>query len=185
MTLTELPTTDYIAEENKVSSHNHGLLQGRLTTLFNTDDRFSAAVELSLDTSAHLEKLKDLGLKVDHELRPDVCVYHAADYDFIDSFEDGDDILRVQKMPPLVIEVLSPSQSENEIVQKFRAYFVMGIQSCWLVSPVLKTITAYKPNGESRAYDMQDGEIVDEALNIRLKMQNIFFKRCRLKTSPT
>lgn len=174
--LTEFSAT-HLEGELSVSSHNHGLVQARLTTLFTTHSKFSSAVELSLDTAPYGDQLSQIGFKVDRELKPDVCVYQAEEFDFIDNFEDGDDILRERNMPPLVIEVLSPTQSENEIIQKFRAYFVMGIKSCWLVSPALKTVTVYKPNGQAKTYDMQDGEVVDEILDIRLKMQDIFYKR--------
>jgi Uma2 family endonuclease len=174
---TGLSTTDYPKEEQPVSSQNHGFVQARLTTLFTTDSRFSTAVELSLDTQPFSDKLSQLGFKTDRELKPDISVYHAEDFGFIDSFEDGEDLLRVPTMPPLAIEILSPTQSESDLVQKFRAYFAMGIRSCWLVLPALKIVTVYKPDGQIKAYDMQDGEVVDDTLELRLKMPDIFYKR--------
>jgi Uma2 family endonuclease len=43
------------------------------------------------------------------------------------------DILVMQEMPKLVIEVISPRQGSFSIIEKFQAYFALGIQSYWLV----------------------------------------------------
>ena len=42
------------------------------------------------------------------------------------------DILRMSEMPLLAIEVLSPKQGIYDILEKFKLYFSLGVQSCWL-----------------------------------------------------
>jgi Uma2 family endonuclease len=86
-------------------------------------------------------------------------------------------------MPSLAIEVLSPTQGTNEVVANFRAYFALGIKSCWLVDTSLKNITVYKSPKESKTYDMIDGEVVDRVLDFRLPLSKIFAKKTEIKAS--
>jgi Uma2 family endonuclease len=151
-------------EEHKVSSLNHSLVQSRLVKAID-EQQFSIATGLSLDIS-----------KADFS--PDICLYSAADeeIDFLDSSEQ-DDLLRVSKMPLVAIEILSPTQGNREILAKIRAYFVLGIKSCWLVDPGVKTITVYASPNHSKTYDMEDAEVIDNTLNLRLPLQKIFFTK--------
>ncbi len=51
----------------------------------------------------------------------------------------------MQEMPKLVIEVISPRQGSFSIIEKFQAYFALGIQSCWLVDPITAVVSVYYP----------------------------------------
>ncbi len=179
--LTELskPLVNY-QEEREMPSQNYSLVQARLGGLFNLDDRFNAATELTLDVSQR--DLTPFKIKATPELEPDIAVYYASEFDFIDTAEDSD-VLRVSQMPSLAIEILSPTQGTNEVVAKFRAYFALGIKSCWLVDPSLKNITVYKSPKESKTYDMTDGEVVDNLLDIRLPLSKIFAKKTVIKAA--
>jgi Uma2 family endonuclease len=42
----------------------------------------------------------------------------------------GGDILRMTELPLLAIEVLSPTQGTQEIIDKFKVYFAAGSKSC-------------------------------------------------------
>jgi Uma2 family endonuclease len=82
----------------------------------------------------------------------------------------------MKEMPLSVIEVLSPRQSMNDIIAQFHAYFALGIKSCWLVMPAIKSITAYPKPNRHKTFDLNDNEIVDEVMDIRLPMPKIFGK---------
>jgi len=71
-------------------------------------------------------------LKNKGEIVPDLCVYQQSP-PLVD--DPGEDEVRVTTMPELAIEVLSPTQSINELLKKIKAYFALGVKSCWLVMP--------------------------------------------------
>ncbi len=78
----------------------------------------------------------------------------------------------MKEMPLLVIEILSPRQGVYDIVEKFKVYFALGIQSCWLVEPILSTVTIY--SAMDNYHTFSSGEVVDGTLGIRLPLQEIF-----------
>ncbi len=88
--LAESPTSS--EEERDMSSQNHSLVQARLGGLFNLDDRFNAATELTLDVSRI--DLTPFKIQATQELEPDVVVYYANEFDVIDPTEDFD-VLKV------------------------------------------------------------------------------------------
>jgi len=163
----ELPENGKI----KVLSKNHSLAVGRLSGLLFNDERFIVMPELSLDMNQI--DLSQYGLKAKDELVPDICLY--SEENSID-FSDFDE-LKVKQIPLLAIEVLSPQQEISQIIAKFHAYFALGIKSCWLVTPVTKSITIYSQPGKPKTYDINDSELIDEVMDIRLPTQKIFGKR--------
>ncbi|GEM_PF-90674 len=181
-------------EENKeMSSKNHALIQARLASFINLLDDYNVATELSLDVSeaSRQEILTQYGLTATRELKPDIAVYWADEFDLADPDEEDDlesvDPLRVQQMPLCAMEIVSPSQSSYKILQKFRAYFAMGVKSGWLVEPNLKTIVVYQ--GQIRKkHSYNDGsDVEDPILKIKMPLAKIFGKKAtaKLKTVET
>jgi Uma2 family endonuclease len=161
-------------------SLNHSLVQARLVRLID-ESRFVPLTELTLDLAPHTNKMTESmlnSLGTSRELKPDICLYDARDttIDIIDVGE-SDDLVKVAKEPLLAIEILSPSQGTREIFAKFRAYFAMGVKSCWLVDPAMKVIDVFSTPTESNIYDLSDGQVTDKTLNIQLPMLKIFGKR--------
>ena len=82
------------------------------------------------------------------------------------------------EMPLLAIEILSPSQGPKELKDKIRAYFDLGIKSCWLVIPDAQLISVYAKQGGFRNFDVQhDSELFDEVMDIHLPIAKVFGKR--------
>ncbi len=81
----------------------------------------------------------------------------------------------MQQMPLLAIEVLSPEQGIEEILAKFDAYFALGVKSCWLVEPAVDVLHVYPQPDQHSTFDMNDIDIVDEIMDIRLPIQKIFW----------
>jgi Uma2 family endonuclease len=73
-----------------------------------------------------------------------------------------------------VIEIISPEQGIREILAKFDAYFALGVKSCWLVMPEIKTITVYSQPDNFKNFDHNDTEVIDEIIDIRLQISQIF-----------
>lgn len=154
--------------EIRMPSKNHSLAVGRLSGLLFNDERFTVMPELSLDMNQI--DLAQYGLKAKDELVPDICLYSKEDNI---NFSDFDE-LKVKQIPLLAIEVLSPRQGIGDIIAKFHAYFALGVKSCWLVMPVTKSITIYSQPGQPKTFDINDSELIDEVIDIRLPTQKIF-----------
>ena len=155
-------------EEPKMGSWNHSVTQSRIASLFSNDERFIVPVELSLDVSQI--DLSQFGLKVKEELIPDVCLYPKD----VPHPKRGDDILKMSNMPLLVTEVLSPKQTIDEIMAKFKAYFALGVKSCWLVVPMNESVTVYSTPHQFRTFGTEAKEVVDDILDIRLPIERLF-----------
>jgi len=159
-----------VIEENEVQkmpSRNHSLTVGRITGLLFNEERFTVMPELSLDTSQ--TDLSQFGLKAKDELVPDVCLYPCE----VDRSEPLDE-LKMEQMPLLAIEVLSPRQGVNDIIAKFQAYFTLGVKSCWLVIPATESITVYSQAKQYKTFGTDATELIDEVMDIRLPIQKVF-----------
>ncbi|NJO17873.1 MAG: Uma2 family endonuclease [Thioploca sp.] len=177
MTINLIADEDVQPEEDiQISSINHALVQTHLIRIL-PDDQFTIATELSLDVSSPERQaiLKKYHVKAERELKPDICLYNAQDLDYLDPELAEDDIARLEKVPLLCIEIVSPSQASLEILRKFRVYFAMGVKSCWYVDPNLKLVKIYSSLQQSKSFE--EGEVFDSVLNIHLPLNKIFFKK--------
>ena len=153
-------------ELEEVGSYNHSYFQIDLALHLLQAGDFTVLPELSLDT----EKLKDETLRSAFklELKPDLSVYPARPKPNV-----RDDILRMTEMPLLVVEVLSPMQSLHKLSRKVKAYFALGVQSCWIVAPQIEVVTVYTSADESVSYTIGQN-VIDEATGIELSVSDIF-----------
>ncbi len=175
MTLLEIEENP-VEEDIDMGSANHALVQTRLIRTL-PEDKFTIATELSLDMSSPERQniLANCKISAKHELKPDIVLYYAQDFDYIDPAEDVD-MVRVEKVPLLCIEVVSPSQTSGLILAKLRAYFAMGAKSCWYVEPNLKLVKVFSSPKQSEPFFEKD-ELIDRVLDIRLPLNKIFAKR--------
>ncbi|RKZ42375.1 MAG: hypothetical protein DRQ49_02020 [Gammaproteobacteria bacterium] len=150
----------------QMGSLNHSIAQARLTSLLSNDERFTPAIELGLDIS-QLD-LSQFAIKAKDELKPDLCCYPNS-VGLV-----SDDVLKMSDMPLLVVEILSPKQTIDDILSKFKAYFALGIKSCWLVMPAIKSIAVYLQFENFKTFGTNDTELVDDVLDIRLPLKKIF-----------
>ena len=146
----------------ELGSFNHGYIQIRLGVLLTMLDRFTIVSELSLDTTQIINH--ELGQK--QEVKPDLCLYPKRSVNWVD------DEIRMTEMPLLAIEILSPAQSQQSLLDKIKLLFALGIQSCWLVNPGLKTVAVFSSPSEFESFSR--GEIIDQALNISLAHEQLF-----------
>lgn len=145
-------------------SFNHSYLQVRLAVLFDRLGIYTVVSELSLDVSG--VDLSEFDLKSKEEIKPDIALYPKR------GLSRPRDILRMKEMPILVVEVLSPRQGTYEILEKFRLYFTLGVQSCWLIDPALSTVSVYRTADAWQTF--VQGEVVDDKVGIRLSVSDIF-----------
>jgi len=154
----ESPDTrnDYETERNKPMPNKiHGVIQGKLSFLLQLQygDQFIFPNELSLDTQPGST--------------PDICAYPKTKLD-VKSVEAK------EKNPPITtIEILSPSQSFNELMHKaWDLYFPMGVKSSWIVVPELKAIHIIMPNDENLYF--ATGTLTDPATGIEVSIEKVF-----------
>jgi len=110
----------------------------------------------------------ELSLRIDGKnYTPDVCLYPKRDVDL--SLQDTREL---EEMPVLAIEILSHSQTLEEILDRFGLYFGAVVKSCWLVVPVAGAVVVYA--SPEKAQRFRTGDIIDEQLNIQLPLEDIF-----------
>ena len=141
-----------------MGSRNHSYLQMKLGALLLGLEQYMVLSEISLDSCGLENNTK--------EMRPDLALYPQQSIDFLQ------DEIRMQTMPLLVIEILSPRQSIDEILEKFRAYFELGVKSCWLVLPPLQSVSVFSAANKEQTFSQ--GELVDDALNIQFSLKKVF-----------
>jgi Uma2 family endonuclease len=154
-----------------MGSLNHSLAQVMIASLLVLDERFTVFTELSLDIKQH--DLSKYDIKAKDEIKPDICLYSNEI-----GFQEFD-ILKMTEMPLLAIEILSPSQASKELKDNIRAYFDLGVKSCWLVIPDAQLISIYAKQGGFRNFDMRDTEVIDEVMDIHLPIQKVFGRRSK------
>ena len=145
-----------------VGSYNHSIIQANLAFLLKRLGKYSVFTELSLDISQfelHKFKYKD-------EIKPDVCVYPKR------GLSRPFDIMKMSEMPLLAIEILSPRQGAQEILEKFAVYFGIGVQACWLIDPTTAIVAVYAALDQHKTFSI--GEVIDETLDIRLPLAEVF-----------
>ena len=125
----------------------HSLIQGRLQDLLRPAAGTAYWVSLELPFRALPE----------HEVRAaDVA---AIAYARREQTDPGDFL---QGAPDLVIEVLSPSNTAEEIYDKERVCLANGCGEFWVVDPKLRQVKVSTPDGVTRTY--QAGQEIPLAL---------------------
>jgi len=140
--------------EKPMGSKNHAFVQVALIlALANYKETFTILSELTLDLKPN-------------PLIPDVCIYPKMSPDWLE------DEIKVKAMPLTVIEISSPTQSVYSFSDKMKLYFNDGVQSFWLVEPMLRTIAVFTPDKQSHVY--HQGKLVDPVTNITIDLGDIF-----------
>lgn len=98
---------------------------------------------------------------------PDVAIYPKLDINYFF------DITSMTEMPLTVIEIVSPSQSDAEIIAKFKRYFDAGVQSCWLVMPSFQAVSVYSAFGKYQFFSETD-TLTDRITGIELPVSEVF-----------
>ncbi|MGH7213960.1 MAG: Uma2 family endonuclease [Tepidisphaeraceae bacterium] len=57
-----------------------------------------------------------------------------------------DDVFLIEGAPVLAVEILSPSDQQEDILDKVREYVRNGVKVVWVIEPVFKTVTVYRPD---------------------------------------
>lgn len=108
----------------------------------------------------------ELSIMIDGvEYKPDVCAYPYRELD------RKHDIVRMEELPILAVEIVSPMQVVQKVVEKIDVYVAAGIPSCWMVVPYPTTVTVYHAGQE---HIVVDGNVRDPGLDVELPLAQIF-----------
>jgi Uma2 family endonuclease len=55
--------------------------------------------------------------------------------------------------PVLAVEILSPSNTQQEVMLKVREYLDCGVPLIWVVEPTFQTVTVYRPDAEPELFN--------------------------------
>ena len=137
-------------------------------------DTIHAAIQMNLGAEIRMRHrqqyriLSELSLDtVPKGTTPDLALYPTFTLDY-----DHREPRRAD--PPLCcIEIQSPSQSPEEMVEKTNVYFQFGVRSCWVVLPAMRGIFVYDRPGHYQFFHGED-TLRDEQLGIELPLTAVF-----------
>ena len=149
--------TEYETERFKpMPSFNHSIIQLNLGSELRAKykKKYRIASELSLDLS-------------DWPSVPDICIYPQRPLDL------QNDLTEVTEPPLCTVEILSPSQSFTELLNKARNYFKHGVRSCWIVLLPLGNIYVFRSPDDYDIFRPTE-TLHDRVLDVSLPLPDVF-----------
>jgi Uma2 family endonuclease len=147
----------YELERNKpMPSLNHARIQASLVWLLTNSYReeYDVLSELTIDFPVK-------------PAVPDVSIYPISPADW------QNDVIRRVDIPLLAIEILSPRQVFDDIMDKIKKiYFPAGIQSVWVVLPSAQSVMIFTPNAKPQLFN--SGIMHDAASGFEVDLDKIF-----------
>ncbi len=152
---TQEALTDYERERGKpMPSKFHSLIQKKLIlALARYEPPYVVFSELSLELD---------GIRY----TPDLSVYRREDVDF------AREEIRMTRPPLLTVEIESPTQPTQALVDKVEALLGHGVRSCWLVQPALETVTVFTEGMEKKT--ITEGAVADPVTEIEVALEDVF-----------
>jgi len=66
--------------------------------------------------------------------------------------------------PEMVVEVMSPNDTWDDVIEKLRDYFLIGVRVVWVVSPKSHSVFAYRSLTDVREFGKDDELTADDVL---------------------
>ena len=147
--------SDYEIERGKpMPSKNHSYIQSNLIiALAGYRKKFDFLSEISLELN-------------EWQSTPDIGIFPKLNIDF------RHDEIRMTEPPLCAIEIISPSQSIQELADKAQQYLDAGVQSVWLVIPPIQTVVVYQKDGSYESFSK--ASFTDPSLDITLDLNSVF-----------
>jgi Uma2 family endonuclease len=85
------------------------------------------------------------------------------------------DVFLIDGVPVLAVEILSPSDTHEDIVEKIELYLETGVRVVWIVDPDLHTVTVYRPDAQPVLYSESQELLGNPDLpGFRMKVAELF-----------
>lgn len=149
--------SNYETERHKpMPSFNHGAIQANI------------GFELKLHYNKVYRPVSEIRLELSNWTSvPDIAIFKWQKMDY------WNDQIKVKKAPLGVVEILSPTQSFNELMAKAKSYFEHGVKSCWMVIPIANDVYVFSAPNKHETFKI--GETLhDKTLDIKLEVNKIF-----------
>lgn len=142
-------------ESIDMPSLHHSIVQSHLAALFymNYREKYRALTQPTL----LLDKW---------ESEPDLAIYPKRPVDW--RFDE----IKLKDVPLTVIEIISPRQGTQEIKEKIQKYFDAGVNSCWLINPLIEIVQVYTPDWKKAVFS--DSKIQDKTLDVEFDFKTVF-----------
>ena len=150
--------SDYEKERGKpMPNYSHGIIQANVTVILG----------LQAGTTYRIASELTCELPDGSVFTPDISVLMRRPVNL------GREPARCREVPVLAVEILSPSQGHQSVVEKIDAYFANGVQSVWEINPALRLVAVYQP-GANHPEIFLRGEVKDSATNLIARVEEIF-----------
>ncbi len=124
--------------------------------------------QLELHYGETLETLPEVNLSTPgRPTVPDIAIYPKSAIDY------NHDVISRTDAPLLIIEILSPKQALNELIDKTVRYFAFGTKSCWIVLPELQAIIIYHQPGQYQFFH-NDETATDRTNGVSVDLGKVF-----------
>jgi Uma2 family endonuclease len=81
----------------------------------------------------------------------------------------------VERIPKLIVEVLSPHDRTSKTIQRVHQYFGSGVPLVWLVDPETNMVTAHRPGKEPEAKTEKEEISAEDVLpNCKFRVADFF-----------
>lgn len=152
---TQQSFSDYERERGKpMPSKLHSVVQTNLTVaLADFRPEYLTLSEVTLDLDGR-------------SVTPDLSLFSDLEIHFTH------DETRLSQRPLLSIEIASPTQGVQSLIEKIHFLLDAGVSSCWLVQPHLRTVTVFTPDKKQKTYS--EGVVEDPELDVRVELEEIF-----------
>jgi Uma2 family endonuclease len=91
------------------------------------------------------------------------------------SNQSPDDAFLIDGAPVLAVEILSPSDTHKDLVDKVQLYLESGVAVIWIVDPDLQNLTVYRPGTDAMLLASSHEVIGDPELpGLRVRVADIF-----------
>jgi Uma2 family endonuclease len=67
-----------------------------------------------------------------------------------------EDSTLIDGVPTLVVEILSPSDTIEDINEKIDAYLAAQVPIIWIIDPYRRTVTVHRPDSEPKLFNIRD-----------------------------
>ncbi len=135
-------------QEADMPSINHSYLTKKLIYVIESNPSWEAWPELTLQLNGS-------------EATPDISVFKAGVLQ--PNFQS--DTIKCEKTPTIIIEIISPTQGIQKIVDKATELLQAGVPGVWLLEPFTNTLMAYDQQGLKR---FREGKVSIQGITIDL-----------------
>ena len=88
----------------------------------------------------------------------------VAYFDYDVANDDSRGTSFIDGPPILAVEILSPSDTIEDITEKVEDYLAAGVALVWIVSPKFRTVEVHRPDADPQLFNVQQTLTADPAL---------------------